>query len=129
MAAGAKRCMWRECCKWRCGNDFASLLPGEPRLNTKRKRFLIYYLPFLGNIGLVVYLVWQLNLVPYFQRQGEFQIFSLLYAIGGLIVAVSGITACIHVTANQKGPRPLFALALVNTIIPTVLLLAMLHFR
>jgi len=98
-------------------------------LNNKLKRFLIYYLPLLGNIGLIVYLVWQLNLVPYFQRQGEFQIFSVLYAIGGLIVAVSGITAFIHITANQKGPRPLFVLALVNTIIPTVLLLAMLHFR
>src|SRR5258706_9919643 len=129
MDAVAKRCTWPECCKWRCRNDCACLLPREPRLNNKLKRFLIYYLPLLGNIGLIVYLVWQLNLVPYFQRQGEFQIFSVLYAIGGLIVAVSGITAFIHITANQKGPRPLFVLALVNTIIPTVLLLAMLHFR
>ncbi|MBI3528703.1 MAG: hypothetical protein HY067_12120 [Betaproteobacteria bacterium] len=98
-------------------------------MNGKLKRFLLYYLPLLANIGLIVYLVWQLNLVPYFQRQGEFQIFSMLYAIGGLVVAVSGITAFIHITANQKGSRPLFALALVNTIIPTVLLLVMLHFR
>jgi len=98
-------------------------------LNSRLKRFALYYLPLLANIGLIVYLVWQLNLVPYFQRQGEFQIFSMLYAIGGLVVAVSGITAFIHVTANQKGPRPLFALSLVNTIIPTLLLIAMLHFR
>ena len=98
-------------------------------MNSKLKRFALYYLPLLANIGLIVYLVWQLNLVPYFQRQGEFQIFSMLYAIGGLVVAVSGITAFIHVTANQKGPRQLFALSLVNTIIPTVLLIAMLHFR
>ncbi len=93
------------------------------------KRFLLFYLPLLANIGLVVYLVWQLNLVPYFQRQGEFQIFSVLYAVGGLVVAVSGITAFIQFTANQHEPRPLFALALVNTIIPTVLLLALLQFR
>ena len=98
-------------------------------MNSKLKRFVLYYLPLLANIGLIVYLTWQLNLVPYFQRQGEFQIFSLLYAIGGLVIAVSGITAFIHVTANQKGARTLFALSLVNTIIPTVLLLAMLHFR
>jgi hypothetical protein len=98
-------------------------------LNSKLKRFALYYLPLLANIGLIVYLIWQLNLVPYFQRQGEFQIFSMLYAIGGLVVAVSGIAAFIHITANQKGPRPLFALSLVNTIIPTVLLLAMLHLR
>jgi hypothetical protein len=98
-------------------------------LNSKLKRFALYYLPLLANIGLIVYLIWQLNLVPYFQRQGEFQIFSVLYAVGGLVVAVSGITAFIHITANQKGPRPLFALSLVNTIIPTVLLLAMLQLR
>jgi hypothetical protein len=98
-------------------------------LNSKLKRFALYYLPLLANIGLIVYLIWQLNLAPYFQRQGEFQIFSVLYAVGGLVVAVSGITAFIHITANQKGPRPLFALSLVNTIIPTVLLLAMLQLR
>jgi hypothetical protein len=98
-------------------------------LNSKLKRFLLYYLPLLANIGLIVYLIWQLNLVPYFQRQGEFQIFSMLYAIGGLVVAVSGITAFIHITANQKGSRPLFALSLVNTIIPTVLLIVMLQLR
>lgn len=98
-------------------------------MNSKLKRFLLYYLPLLANIGLIVYLIWQLNLVPYFQRQGEFQIFSMLYAIGGLVVAVSGITAFIHITANQKGSRPLFALSLVNTIIPTVLLIVMLQLR
>ena len=98
-------------------------------MNNKLKRFLLYYLPLLANVGLIAYLIWQLNLVPYFQRQGEFQIFSVLYAVGGLVVAVSGITACIHLIANQKGPRPLLALSLVNTIIPTMLLLAMLQFR
>ena len=98
-------------------------------MSSKLKRFVLYYLPLLANIGLIVYLTWQLNLVPYFQRQGEFQIFSMLYAIGGLVVGVSGITAFIYVTANQKGSRPLFALSLVNTIIPTVLLVVMLHFR
>jgi len=104
-------------------------LPGESKLKSKLKRFALYYLPLLANLGLIVYLTWQLNLVPYFQRQGEFQIFSMLYAVGGLVVGVSGITAFIYVTANQKGSRPLFALSLVNTIIPTVLLLVLLQLR
>lgn len=95
----------------------------------KLRRFLLYYLPMLVNIGLIAYLVWQLNLVPYFQRQGEFQIFSVLYAVGGLVVAISGITAFGHLIMNQQGPRKLFALSLVNTIIPTVLILAMLQLR
>lgn len=96
-------------------------------MNQKLKRFLLYYLPALVNIGLIGYLIWQLNLVPYFQRQGELQMFSVLYAVGGLVVAVSGITAFIQVTANEKGPRLLFALSLVNTIVPTLLLLTMLQ--
>jgi len=98
-------------------------------LNNRLKRFLLYYLPLLANISLIVYLTWQLNLVPYFQRQGEFQIFSVLYAVGGLVVFVSGTVAVIHLTANQKAPRRLLALSLINTIIPTVLLLAMLQLR
>ena len=98
-------------------------------MKSKLKRFALYYLPLLANIGLIVYLTWQLNLVPYFQRLGEFQIFSVLYAIGGIVVAVSGICAFIYITENQKGSRRLFALSLVNTIIPTVLLLAMLYLR
>jgi hypothetical protein len=98
-------------------------------VNLNLKRFLLYYLPLLANLGLIAYLTWQLNLVSYFQRQGEFQIFSVLYAIGGLVVAVSGVTAFLHAASNEKGPRPLFVLSLVNTIIPTVLLLALLQFR
>ena len=98
-------------------------------MNNKLKRFLFYYLPLLANIGLIAYLTWQLNLVPYFQRQGEFQIFSVLYAVGGLVVFESGVVAVMHLTANQKAPRGLLALSLVNTIIPTVLLLAMLQLR
>jgi hypothetical protein len=96
-------------------------------LNGKLKRFVAYYLPLLVNLALVTYLVWQLNLTPFFQRQAEFQIFSVLYAAGGLVIAVSGITAFVHIASNPHGQRPLFALALVNTIIPTVLLLAMLR--
>jgi hypothetical protein len=45
----------------------------------------------------------------------------------GPFVAASGITAFIHITSNQKGPRTPFALALVNTIIPTARRFAMLH--
>jgi len=98
-------------------------------VNQNIRRFLLYYLPLLANLGLIAYLTWQLNLVPYFQRQGEFQIFSVLYAIGGLVVAVSGVTALLHAVSNEKGPRTLFVLSLVNTIIPTVLLLVLLQLR
>lgn len=98
-------------------------------MNQRFKRVLLYYLPALANLGLIAYLVWQLNLVPYYRRQGEFEVFSALYAIGGLVVAVSGVTALLHAVSDGKGSRRLFVLALVNTIVPTVVLLAMLQFR
>ncbi len=93
------------------------------------QRFVLYYMPLLANIGLIAYLVWQLGLAPYDQRHGEFRMFSILYAIGGLVVGASGITAFFHVTANDKGPRRWLALALVNTIVPTLLLIALFQSR
>ena len=87
-------------------------------------------LPTVANIALIGYLGWQLNLIPYFQRQSEFQIFSVLYAIGGLVIAVAGVAAFVHgADLHQRPRRRLFMLALVNIIIPTVLLLVLLKFR
>jgi hypothetical protein len=98
-------------------------------LNEQLKRFIVYYIPLIANLGLIAYLVWQLGLVPYQQRHGELRMFSILYAIGGLVVGASGITAFFHVTANEKGPRRWLALALVNTIVPTLLLLVLFQAR
>ena len=94
-------------------------------MNEQLKRFVVYYLPLLVNIALIAYLVWQLGLVPYYQRHGELRMFSILYAVGGLVIGASGITAFFHITANDKGPRRWLALALVNTIVPTLLLIVL----
>lgn len=97
-------------------------------MNEQLKRFVVYYIPLIANLGLIAYLVWQLGLVPQ-QRHGELRMFSILYAIGGLVVGASGITAFFHVTANEKGPRRWLALSLVNTIVPTLLLLVLFQTR
>lgn len=86
-------------------------------------------LPTAANLVLIVYLAWQLNLMPYFQRQGEFQIFSIIYAVGGLVIALSGFAAFVHAADSRMVARRLFMLALVNIIIPTMLLLVLLKFR
>jgi len=98
-------------------------------VNQQLKRFIVYYLPLIANLSLVAYLVWQLGLVPYHQRHGEFRMFSILYAVGGLVVGSSGITSFFLVTANEKGPRRWLIFALVNTIVPTLLLLVLLQAR
>lgn len=97
-------------------------------MNNRIKQFLLYWMPLLINAGLLIYLVWQLNLIPYFQRQGGFQIFSILYALGGLVVAVSGFAVFVHSALNPGGSQRLFMLSLANIIFPTVLLLALFLF-
>ena len=94
-------------------------------MNLQLKRFVLYWLPLIANLCLIGYLVWQLGLVSYYQRHGELRMFSILYAVGGMVVGASGITAFFHVTANEKGPRRWLVLALVNTIMPTILLLVL----
>jgi hypothetical protein len=96
-------------------------------MNVQLKRLVLYYLPLLANIGLIAYLAWQLGWVPFQQRHGELRMFSILYAVGGMVVGASGITAFFHVTADEKGPRRWLALALINTILPTLLLLVLLR--
>ena len=98
-------------------------------MNQQLKQFIVYYIPLIANLGLIAYLIWQLGLVPYHQRHGELRMFSILYAIGGLVVGASGITAFFHVTANEKGPRRWLIFALVNTIVPTLLLLVLFQAR
>jgi hypothetical protein len=98
-------------------------------MTRRLRRLVLYFLPLSGNLGLAVYLIWQLGLTPPYLRHGNFQMFLVLYAVGGLVMAVSGVTAFFHATTDHKGPRRWFALALVNTILPTLLLLVMMKFR
>ncbi len=91
------------------------------------RRFLVYYLPLAINVALVVYLVWQLSQVTSFERDSRVFMFALLYGLGGLVVAVSGVTAFFHATEQIGGPRIYYALALFNMIVPTASLLALLY--
>jgi heme/copper-type cytochrome/quinol oxidase subunit 2 len=96
----------------------------KPRL----RRVLFYYIPCACNLALAAYLAWQLWSVPLIDRHSKFLMFSILYAVGGIVVAVSGITVFFHATAQEaRRPRWLYPLAVSNTIAPTLLLLAMLR--
>lgn len=98
------------------------------RMKIELRRTLLYYLPLACNLALAAYLVWQLWSVPLLDRHSKFQMFSVLYAVGGVVVAVSGITVFSHATAREaRRPGWLYPLAVSNTILPTLLLLAMLR--
>lgn len=91
------------------------------------RRTLLYYLPLATNILLTVYLAWQLWQVTPFERHSRVFMFALLYGLGGVVVAVSGVTAFFHATGQSRERRVFYAMALVNIIIPTVLLLLLLN--
>ena len=99
-------------------------------MKVRLQSIVLDLLPTVTNVALIAYLSWQLNLMPYFERQGEFRIFSVLYTIGGLVIAVAGVAAFVHGAGqHDRRRRRLFMLALINIIIPTVLLLVLLKFR
>ena len=91
------------------------------------RNVFFYVLPLAINIGLLAYLVWQLLPIPTVERQGGLQLFSVIYALGGIVVVVSGFAAFLHSVLNPGGGgQRLFALSLANIIVPTVLLLVLL---
>jgi len=91
------------------------------------RRVLLYYLPLAINLALLAYLVWQFSQVTSFERDTRVFMFAVLYGLGGLVVAVSGVTAFLHATDQIGGPRAYYALALFNMIVPTASLLVMLY--
>jgi len=91
------------------------------------RRALLYYLPLAVNMALAAYLGWQLWQVTPFERDSRVFMFALLYGFGGMVVAVSGVTAFFHATAQIGGTRGHYALSLFNIIVPTLLLLLMLY--
>jgi hypothetical protein len=91
------------------------------------QRTLLYYLPLAVNVVLATYLGWQLLQVTPFERDSRVFMFAVLYGLGGMVVAVSGVTAFFHATAQIGGHRRYYALSLLNIIVPTVLLLALLY--
>jgi len=96
-------------------------------MNLPLRRILIYYLPFLLNAVLAGYLWWQLSKHAPFERDSRVFMFAMLYGVGGIVVAVSGVTAFFHATAQIAAPHGHYALSLFNIIVPTVLVIVMLY--
>ena len=91
------------------------------------QRFLLYFLPLAINLLLALYLGWQIWRIEPIARDSRVFMFSLLYGLGGIVVAVSGVTAFLHMNQQIREERVYYGLALVNIIVPTVLLLILLY--
>ena len=98
------------------------------------QRFLGFWLPGALNAGLALWIVLYLARVPSHARQIGFGAFVWLYAIGGLAIVLSCASAFFLLAVD--GPRADVAqrrrwlmLALVNTTIPSILMLLLLLLR
>lgn len=90
------------------------------------RRVVFFHFPLACNAALIAYLAWQLGYTAPLDRHSRLQMFALLYAVGGIVLAVSGVAAFMQAAARENGWRGYYSLALVNVIIPTLLLLIML---
>ncbi len=103
------------------------------RRNTQR--FLGFLLPGLLNAGLAGWIVWHLATMPGYARRLGFGVFVWLYAVGGLAIVLSCASAfmllAVDVTSSADAAqrRLWLMLALINTTIPSVLLLLVLFLR
>jgi len=99
------------------------------------QRFLGFLLPGLLNAGLALWIVWHLASAPGYARRLSFGAFVLLYAVGGLTIVLSCASAFLLLATGASGSvdaaqrRLWLMLALVNTTIPSVLMLLLLALR
>ena len=94
---------------------------------TPAHRLLFYFLPLAINLVLVAYVCWQLWGIETGERDSRVFLFSITYGLGGIALAVSGVIAFFHATAQIGGPRHFYALSLINAIVPTVLIILLLY--
>jgi energy-converting hydrogenase Eha subunit B len=99
------------------------------------RRFLGIVLPGLLNAGLALWIVWHLIAVPGYARSIGFGAFVWLYAVGGLAIVLSCASAFMLLAMETSDPvdaarrRLWLMLALVNTTIPSVLMLLLVVLR
>lgn len=99
------------------------------------QRFFGFLLPGLLNSGLALWIVWHLATTASYARGMGFGAFVWLYAIGGLAIVLSCASAFMLLATGGSGStdaaerRPWLMTALINTTIPSVLMLLLLVLR
>jgi len=94
-----------------------------------------FLLPALCNAGLAAWLVWHLWLAPGPSRYLSFQAFVWFYALGGFAIVLSCAAAFLLLASDQplatnlQVRRRWLTAALINTILPGLLMLILFLFR
>lgn len=99
------------------------------------KGFFGILLPALCNVGLAAWLTWHLVMVHEYARRLSFQSFVWFYAIGGLTIVLSCAAAFLLMASDQpmtsdlRARRRWLMIALINTTVPSLLMLVLVLLR
>jgi hypothetical protein len=94
-----------------------------------------FLLPALCNVGVAAWLAWHLMTLPEHARRLSFQAFVWFYAIGGLTIVLSCAAAFLlmasdqPLVSDQRQRRRWLTIALINTTVPSLLMLALMMLR
>jgi len=99
------------------------------------KTFLGFVLPSLCNAGMAAWLAFHLLAGPTYGRSLSFRAFVWFYAIGGLAIVLSCAAAFLLLATDQppahdmRARRRWLTVALINTTVPSLLMLALIWLR
>jgi hypothetical protein len=94
-----------------------------------------FVVPGLCNVGMAAWLAWHLLGAPPHGRDLSFRTFVWFYAVGGLAIVLSCATAFLllateqPLATNAAARRGWVAVALINTSVPSLLMLALIMLR
>jgi len=104
-------------------------------MNRTAKTLLGFVLPSLSNAGMAAWLAWHLLEVPAYARTLSFRTFVWFYAAGGLAIVLSCAAAFLLLATDEPlatdpvARRRWLIVALVNTTVPSLLMLALIWLR
>ena len=99
------------------------------------KTFVGLVLPSLCNAGMAAWLAFHLLTGPTYARSLSFRAFVWFYAIGGFAIVLSCVAAFLLLASDQPQANDLVArrrwltVALINTTVPSLLMLALIWLR
>lgn len=104
-------------------------------MNRAAKTFLGFVLPSLCNAGMAAWLAFHLLTGPTYARSLSFRAFVWFYAIGGFAIVLSCAAAFLLLATDQPQANDLVArrrwltIALINTTVPSLLMVALIWLR
>ena len=104
-------------------------------MNRAAKNFVGLVLPSLCNAGMAAWLAFHLMAGPTYARSLSFRAFVWFYVIGGFAIVLSCAAAFLLLARDQSSAHDLatrrrwLTVALINTTVPSLLMLALIWLR